>query len=217
MRKLTMELAPRKDVREAQRSLFRDIYSYEILDELKMDHSLGVCVDLIECRLREGVSIEDVASIGKMEILNLLRSDGDRHTCLVRYREEESSKELLRQFDLDLINTTPTKLREDKYTVSVIGDQPNLTRYIDLMRTHIGETVKMSFRRAEYQRQDILAVLTDKQRMVLSEAHRSGYYDYPKRINSTKLAGNVHISKATLVEHLRKAESRLMEGLFAGY
>ena len=69
----------------------------------------------------------------------------------------------------------------------------------------------------EYQKHDILSVLTEKQRDILITAHENGYYDYPKKINSEKLSEKVKVSKATLVQHLRKAEGRLLSEILTGY
>jgi len=76
--------------------------------------------------------------------------------------------------------------------------------------------VSMSMSRAAYQRRDILTVLTDRQREVLTLANRYGYYDYPRGVSSEKLASRVGISKPVLLQHLRKAEGRIMADIFAG-
>jgi predicted DNA binding protein len=75
----------------------------------------------------------------------------------------------------------------------------------------------MTFKKAAYQKHDIISILTDKQKEILIAANKHGYYDYPKKINSEQLAKKVNLSKATLVQHLRKAEGRLMANIFAGY
>ena len=89
-------------------------------------------------------------------------------------------------------------------------------KFVELMRPY-GEVVDMRFQRAAYQEHDILSVLTDKQREILITAFKHGYYDYPRRINSEKLSHKVDISKATLLEHMRKAEGRLLSNILAGY
>jgi predicted DNA binding protein len=52
--------------------------------------------------------------------------------------------------------------------------------------------------------------LTDRQRDVAREALARGYYDWPRRINNEDLAAELNISRATLHEHLRKAERKLL-------
>lgn len=52
--------------------------------------------------------------------------------------------------------------------------------------------------------------LTDRQQDVVTEALDRGYYDWPRQINNETLADELDISRATLHEHLRKAEQRLV-------
>jgi predicted DNA binding protein len=58
--------------------------------------------------------------------------------------------------------------------------------------------------------------LTDRQRHVVSEALERGYYDWPRKINNEDLAAELEISRATLHEHLRKAERKLLSAVLAG-
>ena len=46
------------------------------------------------------------------------------------------------------------------------------------------------------------------------EAIKWGYYEYPREIDTKELARRVGVSKSTLVEHLRKAENRIMNTFF---
>jgi predicted DNA binding protein len=216
MRKLTIEFTPSEEGRERQRALFQDIHSYEVLEMLKVDHEKGVCVDLIEVRLKEHRSIEDLTSIGKMEVLNVLKSVGNAHTCLVKYIEDEAGLDTFKEFDLDLILAPPSLVSEDRYVATFIGTHENLNRVVDVIRGFAGKVESITMKQALYERGDLLSVLTDKQRDALVTAHRYGYYEYPRRINSTKLAEKVDISKPTLVQHLRKAEGRIMDEILAG-
>lgn len=52
--------------------------------------------------------------------------------------------------------------------------------------------------------------LTDRQREVATEALVRGYYDWPRKITNERLAAELDISRATLHEHLRKAERTLL-------
>lgn len=218
MRKVTLEIELSKMAKEARRPTFEHVYSYEVLEVLKMDYEEALFVDLIECVTKEDVSIHDLQTIGNMEVLSVIRSEGNRHTCLVKGHEEGEAKENYRELDLDLIYTTPSFQSEDRVILSFMGAQKDLMRFVELMKDgRIGKITNMTFKRAAYQKKDLLSVLTDKQREVIVAAYRHGYYDLPKRISSERLSEKVDISKPTLLEHLRKAERRIFREIMEGY
>lgn len=52
--------------------------------------------------------------------------------------------------------------------------------------------------------------LTDRQFEVLECALEEGYFEWPRDANSETVAGKLGISRATFLEHLRKAQSKLL-------
>jgi predicted DNA binding protein len=217
MRKLTLEFEPNEKIKDVLKSTFNYVHSYELLEMLKTEWDEGERLDLIELFLKEGFSIYDLKTIGHMEIMSVLKSEGNKHTCLVKHIAPEDSKEVFKKFDLDVIITTPWIVSNEKHTYSIIGAQHDLLKYIELIKTYAGTIINMTFHKASYQKHDILSVLTNKQKDILITAHKYGYYKYPKKINSNRLSEKVKISRATLLEHLRKAEERLMDDILAGY
>jgi hypothetical protein len=53
--------------------------------------------------------------------------------------------------------------------------------------------------------------LTDKQAAALAAAIEIGYFDTPRRASSEDLAAKLGVSPSTAVEHLRKAEKKVLE------
>lgn len=218
MRKVTIEIALDEAAREERKAIFEHIESFEVLEVIKMDFEEALFVDLIECVTREGVDIHDLPFIGNMEVLSVIRSRGNRHTCLVRGREEGEVKQNYDDLDLDLIYTTPSFQSEDRIVVSFMGAEESLRRFVSMLReAPMGEITNLTFKRAAYTRRDMLSVLTDRQREVMVAAYRHGYYDMPRGIGSQRLAERVGLAKATMLEHLRKAERRLLAEVMAGY
>jgi predicted DNA binding protein len=216
MRTLTLEIEPFDIVKEEMAETFALIRSYTILETLKMDYREGICIEIMEFNLKEGASIHDIRTVGNMEILSVLKSIGSIHTCLIRYTEPEETKGQFQESDLGLIHTIPTIISQEKFTISMMGERKNLADFVEMMRI-VGTIRKMAFRRAAYQKADILAVLTDKQREVMLAAFQNGYYDYPKKISSRRLCQKVSISKPTLLQHMRKAEGRILKEIMTGY
>lgn len=212
-----MDMVPSVATKEEMRPLFEKIHSYEILESLTIDLEECTCVDLVEFVLKEGMEIAERTNIGDMEVLSILRSDGSKRVCLVKHHEPEESMDEFREFDLDLIYTAPTKITEDRMVVSVLAEQAELKRFLELVKPTAERITSMSFMRATYQKQDILNALTERQRETVMTAYQHGYYDYPKRISSEELSKKLGISKGTLMEHLRKAEGRILREILTGY
>ncbi|MFA9417352.1 helix-turn-helix domain-containing protein [Natrinema sp. HArc-T2] len=59
------------------------------------------------------------------------------------------------------------------------------------------------------------SALTERQREVVAEALARGYYDWPRGITNEELATELEISRATLHEHLRKAERAVLSSAMA--
>jgi len=216
MRTLTLELEPFEAVRKEMEGAFALVRSYKILETLKMDYQEGICIEIMEFTLKEGSSIEDIKTVGNIEVLSVLRSNDDRFTCLTRYSEPEETKANFSESDLGLVHTIPTIISPEKFTLSMMGEQKNLMDFVEMMKK-VGTIKKMSFRKAAYQSADILDVLTEKQRSVMIAAFQNGYYEYPKKIGSKQLCQKVNISKPTMLQHMRKAEVRIIREIMTGH
>ena len=57
--------------------------------------------------------------------------------------------------------------------------------------------------------------LTRKQRELLEIAYRKGFFDVPRRVTLAQLAGELGVSRSTLMESLRRAEARVMRERFS--
>lgn len=69
------------------------------------------------------------------------------------------------------------------------------------------------FSHRELQR-GVKELLTDRQREVLTAAHETGYYSWPRETTGEELAEELDISPATLHQHLRTAEQKLVAMVF---
>ena len=141
--------------------------------------------------MREGFGFEDLTLPPPAQVVSVIQSSGHTHTCVVQVQAPKEMLGMFRQFDLDLIWDTPMGFTGDSLVVSVVGEDEELRKLMGVIDT-IGEVREMHVQPASFHREDILGDLTDRQREVLVAAKR-------------------------VVEHLRKAEGRLMESLLAGY
>ncbi|EMA36786.1 helix-turn-helix domain-containing protein [Halococcus hamelinensis] len=63
---------------------------------------------------------------------------------------------------------------------------------------------------------DPASSLSSRQAEVLELAYNAGYYDWPRPTDAETLAGELDISHATFLEHLRKAERKIMDEALGG-
>lgn len=216
MRKMILELSLKPPLSDMVGEAFQNMEYYRLVELVRIDFQHGVKVGVLEVRMREGYTIEDLTLPPPARMVSVVQSRGRTYTCVVQVQAPREMLGLFQEFDLDLIWDTPLGFADDTLTMSVLGEDAELRRLMGLVE-RIGTVKEIHVQPASFNGDDMLANLTERQREIVIAAKRHGYYDYPRRINSAELAERVGVSKATVVEHLRKAEGRLFGALLAGY
>jgi predicted DNA binding protein len=216
MRKMVIELELNPPFDKMVEQALHNVVSYVIIELVRIDFHQGIKVGIMEVTMKEGHSIDDLTLPPPAQVVSVIQSSGDTYTCVVQVNAPKEMLGLFQEFDLDLIWDTPMGFSEGMLVLSVVGEDAELRKLMGKI-DKIGEVKQIHVQQASFHRDDLMASLTDRQREIVIAAKRHGYYDYPRRMNSKELAHVVGISKATVVEHLRKAEVRLMETLLAGY
>jgi predicted DNA binding protein len=196
--------------------LLDKIESIELLELLKLDFQKRIKMAIAAFNLKENYTIDDIEVPDYVEIFNVLQKNGNRYVCLIKAKYFKSLSSLAKKFNIDIIWDTPAIFTKDKMIVSVTGTEENLKKIHDLFKK-IGTVKKISFVKSLYNEQTILSCLTEKQREILIAAKKNGYYSYPRKINSQELSKKIGLSKPTVVQHLRKAEVRLVSNILTGY
>jgi predicted DNA binding protein len=174
--------------------------------------------------MMDGHRIEEFRANEFIEMLAVLKQEGNKYICLSKARflrkfsmvHHLDYEKLTKDFSFDIVWDSPTRFSQERLVCSVIGSEENLKRFLDTI-TFAGTIKQVSFKKATYSEHALLSCLTDKQKEVLLAANKYGYYRYPRKITSAELAEKIGLSKPTVVQHLRKAEGRLIENLLAGY
>ncbi len=216
MRKVTIEFRPNEMVREHMDPFFEKIERMEGLELLKLDFESGMKVAVAKFTMREGFGIEEIEVPGHSEIIGIIEQRGNEYTCIVRGFVQDSMRPLMEEFRIDVIWDTPMMATAESIVYSAIGTEEDIRKLMEALKL-IGEVIIVSYHRAAFEGRNHLAILTEKQREVMIAAKKRGYYQYPRRVKAEDLADGLGISKATAVEHLRKAEIRLMDEILAGY
>jgi len=216
MRKMILELKLKDKFLNNFNFLLDDIESIELLELLKIDFEKRIKMAIASFVMKEGHTIEDIKMPDIVEIFNVLQKNGDRYICLIKVKYFKSLSSLAKKFNIDIIWDTPSIFTKDKMIVSVTGNEENLKKIHELFKK-VGTVNKISFVKSLYNEQTILSCLTDRQKEILIAAKKNGYYNYPRKINSQQLSEKIGLSKPTVVQHLRKAEERIIYNLLTGY
>lgn len=109
----------------------------------------------------------------------------------------------------------PFRYREGRLTFGFGGTPKQLRALLDRARSRGLRYRILSLKEAEFA-SSVLSRLTDRQREVLRAAYDAGYYAVPRTASSQAIASRLGLEAATVVEHLRKAEKRLLDAILEG-
>ena len=216
MRKLIVELKVKEEFLEMLSFLLDKVDSIELVELIKIDFEQGIKMVIAALNMKRGYAIEDIDIPEYMEMLTVLKKEGNRYIVLSKVKFYKKFIDLAKKFNIDIIWDTPSIFTKEKMAMSVVGNEENLKKFLEVIK-NMGEITKISFTKPTFHEQSILSCLTEKQREILIEAKKNGYYSYPRKINSGQLSEKIGLSKPTVVQHLRKAEVRLISNILAGY
>jgi len=108
----------------------------------------------------------------------------------------------------------PIGIGDGKIKISFLGNEKQVKDFMEKIDTLGIRYRVVLLADANFSPISPLNRLTEKQREVMMAAYKMGYYDIPRKITSEELAERLGLVGSTVVEHLRKAEQRLMTQLF---
>lgn len=110
----------------------------------------------------------------------------------------------------------PTRIRNGRETWSLVthSGRREVQRLLDDIREEMDADIDVVSISTSDQaaRSDVPSTtqLSDRQREVFLFAREHGYYEWPRQVTARELADRFDITKTTFLEHLRKAESKLL-------
>jgi hypothetical protein len=108
------------------------------------------------------------------------------------------------------------ELSDGRLKAAYLGTARQMRKFLrGLDEAHIKHKI-LSLEDARFSADSPLYALTEKQRRILVSAFQLGYFEIPRRVNFGELSQNLNLSRTTINEHLRKAESRLITRILNG-
>lgn len=116
---------------------------------------------------------------------------------------------------LDLIIDPPIILDQDRLLVNVIIDTKNLDKFFDSLNSYYdGKLEILSISHIQPTYENLFLKLTDRQKEVIYYAIQHGYFEIPRRINSSEIAKHFKITRSAFYDHLRKIERLIYHSIF---
>jgi DNA-binding CsgD family transcriptional regulator len=218
---MVIELYGKELQKRVGRSSFRNVQSMDLVHLLKHDEGGNVGVwrlrlydssaNVKDCFKGDGVT-KEVQVLGREEGKGVER--GPSFLVLLRRRSRPG-------FLLGDIGGKPRggylfgpiSFRDGKIRLTFVGTQRDMKDLLANAEERGLQYRVVSIGDADFAEDSLLSRLTDRQRKILVLAYRLGYFDVPKKINSDELGQRLHLTGSTVVEHLSKAERRLLAGI----
>jgi hypothetical protein len=115
-----------------------------------------------------------------------------------------------------LVARPPDFLDVDRMKVEILGKERDVKKILENASRWSNTYKILGLTSIDKKEEPLLSKLSSKQRQALLTAFALGYYDVPRKISSEELSRHLNADKSTIVEHLRKAEKKLIDRIIAG-
>lgn len=137
-------------------------------------------------------------------------------SLLVEYRDEHSINDTLVSEGFIPEKAVWIHDGREYWSVVIEEDRERIQERLDRVRAEMDAEISVQGIASENRNTDGVlnrGILSERQRDIFELAREQGYYNWPREVNATELAEELDISKATFLEHLRKAEAKLLTSL----
>ncbi|MDQ3968199.1 MAG: helix-turn-helix domain-containing protein [Thermoproteota archaeon] len=217
MRRVTMEFNYQRAWKQIFGSNAEKVEVVEVLRCFKCD-TQGLA---LICRIRlkdKSMTVTDLVHKGLITNIETLYTEKDG--SLVVFIEGRSCvppppKDM--EISKMLMTHPPDFLDVDRMKVELVGKENEISKFLQYTDKLSNNSFKiLGLTSIDTKGESLLSKLTSRQRQMLLTAYTLGYYDVPRRISSDDLSRHLNIDKSTVVEHLRKAERKLIGSIIAG-
>ncbi|MEI7434186.1 MAG: helix-turn-helix domain-containing protein [Methanomicrobiales archaeon] len=208
MKKMTVRLSG--DLFDYCKSYGQVIERFEVISLFNMvdDIHSEVC----KFTIREGVPVDQI-QCNYVSNLLVLQNKGREYTCLIKGTFSEDITRFLQTYGSKF--EPPVVFENDCLTFNMVGTPEDFNTFVsDAAEKGWGLEI-LSVCDYNPDVSGVFDVLTPRQKKILIESYRLGFFDQPRRLNAGELAEKMGINKSTLLEHIHKAEKRLIGQIIA--
>ena len=209
MRRLVLEISQDEISKfSPSAELLEKIESLEIIYHLRFDKDgfAGIC----RIKIKDpSLDLRKLVGVGGLVKLELLSDTNGEHIVYMETRTRNMA--WFRGPNVPHVYLCPPiEFKDRRLKLTFVGNLNEVKKLL-ARAEEVGQKFKiLSLTDARFSPDSVLQSLTERQRKILAAAYTKGYYDVPRKIDSEELAKMLNIVKSTLVEHLRKAEKRLI-------
>lgn len=208
MKKMTVRLSA--DIFDYCKSYGQVIERFEVISLFNMTGDIHS--EVCKFTIREGIPVDRI-SCNYVSNLIVLQQKGREYTCLAKGTFSEDITKFVRTYGSRFEH--PIVFENDCLTFSMVGDPDDLNAFVrDAAEKGWGLEI-LSVCDYIPEISGIFDLLTPRQKEILLESYRQGFFEHPRRINAGALAEKMGMHKTTLLEHIHKAEKRLIGHILA--
>ena len=203
MKKMTVRLSA--DIFDYCKSYGQVIERFEVVSlfNLTGEQHSEVC----RFTIKEGVPVDQI-QCNYVSNLIVLQNRGREYTCLVKGKFSDDITRFLLTYGSRF--EPPVVFENDCLSFSMVGDPEDFSTFVkDAAEKGWGLEI-LSVSDYNPGASGIFEILTPKQKEILLESYRRGFFEHPRKINAGELAEKMGMHKTTLLEHIHKAEKRLI-------
>lgn len=188
--------ASKVHVLEVMRCLKCDLEGFSIICKIKLED--------------KRMNVSDLLGKGALKNIETLYTERDGSITVLLQGKLPLPQGLERPIGGLKLLSTPEFVDVDRMKVELFGKESEIKELLSYAhRSKVAHRI-LTLTSLKPGSESQLPELTSKQRQALLAAYALGYYDVPRRISSEELGKHLKIDKSTLVEHLRKAEKKLV-------